>query len=121
MSISSKRRKEIRRERKLPRMLAIYNAQDGRCYLCSKGIPHPNTKYVHHSEKASLDHVIPKNPDDRTKACKRIKRNALLAHHGCNNKKANRLPYPCEILFLEAVNDRLIFLKLSNRRRSRRY
>ena len=34
-------------------------------------------------------------------------KNLLLSHADCNGEKGARLPYPCELLFLEAVNTRL--------------
>ena len=109
------KRRNKPKERKQPRIEVIYGLQGGLCYLCSKGIPHPRSDWVHHSDRASLDHVTPKNHDDPSKACKHIRRNGLVAHHGCNNKKGNRSPYACELLFLAAVNERLAALKQRTR------
>jgi hypothetical protein len=112
----ARRNPQGKKKRNLPRIETIYKVQDGICYLCTKKVPHPRTEWVCPHEKASLDHVWPKNPANPADARPRIRKNALVAHHECNNKKANRLPYPCELIFLEAVNDRLTFLAVKSRR-----
>lgn len=67
-------------------------AQGGRCYLCSRQMAAPTE-----------DHVHPKAKGGKNKA------NRLLAHSRCNNEKGSRLPYPCELIFLAAINLRVVY------------
>lgn len=78
-------------------------------------MPHPKAEWVHPFDAPSLDHVTPKNPENRALACHRIRKNGLVAHHLCNNKKANSLPHPCELIFLEAINDKVASLRIRSR------
>lgn len=98
------RKQKIKRE---PRIETIHRLQNRICYLCVTKVPHPRARHIHHSEKASLDHVVPKRPINREQACIHIRKNGLVSHHGCNTRKANRMPYPCELIFLEYINMKL--------------
>jgi 5-methylcytosine-specific restriction endonuclease McrA len=63
-------------------------AQRGLCYLCGEPLDGPGT----------WDHVTPRRlggPDHPV--------NVLLAHRRCNEAKAHRAPYPCELLYLRAT------------------
>jgi 5-methylcytosine-specific restriction endonuclease McrA len=105
--------RKARKQGNLPRLVVIYNLQDGHCYLCGGKMPYPAKKRPPDPKQAaSLDHVVPKNPWDRDRACRQIRRNSLVAHHGCNNRKHNRMPYPCEILHLELVNEKLAEIEI---------
>lgn len=78
-----------------------YTAQRGRCYICNgrmaTGMSKSNMPNV-----ASRDHVFPRSTHrlyfDHT-------RNILLAHSNCNNRKGDREPYACEVLYLEVTNN----------------
>ncbi len=68
-----------------------------RCYLCGKWMRRP-----------SDDHVVPKRLGGRRG------RNILLAHSACNAAKADRAPYPCELLLTAAVYDRIEAFRAAN-------
>lgn len=77
---------------KLPPLSAPYRtrlmeAQGGRCYLCGK-----------HMSAPTEDHVVPKALGGKNRA------NRLMACGPCNNRKANRPPRPCEVIYLQAIN-----------------
>lgn len=63
----------------------------------------------------TTDHVFPKNPragDLRKLAILRKiaggdRRRKVIAHRKCNNRKSNRPPTGCEVIFLMGVNARL--------------
>lgn len=78
-------------------------------------MPHPRSEWTHPYEAASLDHVVPKKPEDKTLACNRIRKNGLVAHHLCNNKKGNRMPFACEVLYLSFINEKLALSKVRSR------
>lgn len=69
----------------------IAKLQGGRCYLCGQLMRTEPTR----------EHVVPKARGGRNA------RNILAAHQACNLRKADRVPYPCELLYLAAVNARL--------------
>jgi 5-methylcytosine-specific restriction endonuclease McrA len=80
---------------------ALYRAQRGYCYLCGKSfIAGFNAPYL---KQASVDHVRP-----RVRGHTRM-HNKLLAHIGCNTDKGERQPHPCELLYLEAINEMLVW------------
>jgi 5-methylcytosine-specific restriction endonuclease McrA len=76
------------------RRAALRVLQQGRCYLCNKPLSP-------HGRRVTDDHVVPKSRGG-TRAC-----NILLAHKLCNERKRDRAPYPCELLFAAAIYDRL--------------
>ena len=88
--------RSLRRQAHLDR---LWEAQDKCCYLCGEKML-PVTRYDHR-RGWSADHVHPR--------CRGHSRwqNLLLSHAACNGHKGDRLPHPCEVLLLEAVNKRL--------------
>jgi 5-methylcytosine-specific restriction endonuclease McrA len=67
-----------------------WRIQGGLCYLCAKPFKE--------EDWATRDHVIPRalgGSDER---------NILLACGACNNRKADRPPKPCEMIYLAAAN-----------------
>lgn len=50
----------------------------------------------------TIDHVIPRSMDGPLRFG-----NVVLAHQPCNQRKANRPPNGCELVFLLMVNNRL--------------
>lgn len=84
----------------------LYRLQEKRCYLCDQRLARKAGRRGR--SKWSIDHVRPKRAGaSRT-------RNALLAHESCNIRKGGRQPYPCEILFLDAINERLALVRPSH-------
>lgn len=77
-------------------LFRIVALQGGRCYICAGQFGWANS--------ATMDHVTPRDP--KAGGGKNAG-NILAAHKACNNRKANRAPYACEILFLEIVNEQL--------------
>lgn len=67
----------------------LFELQDGRCYLSGEPFTIMNPP--------TWEHVLPKSKGGINQ------RNLLLAGHGPNNAKGNRLPYPCEIIYLDAI------------------
>lgn len=76
----------------------LYLAQHGLCYLC--GGPLASRRVVRKGQPngATLEHVIPRAAGGRNNG------NRLLACASCNVAKADRWPYPCELIFLASVN-----------------
>lgn len=73
----------------------LHHRQRGRCYLCIGRF-----ERGHRSRDDmcwSKDHVFPQAAGGRREA------NVLLAHRGCNHRKANRWPHPCEVIYLASV------------------
>jgi 5-methylcytosine-specific restriction endonuclease McrA len=73
----------------------IHDRQHGRCYLCLGAFVHergPSARLAR-----SRDHVFPRTAGGGGLA------NILLAHRVCNERKGNRWPTPCEVLFLASV------------------
>lgn len=70
----------------------LFKAQDGRCYLCPDAM---------RRRTATSDHVTPRIAGGRWAG------NMLLAHRLCNQRKGERLPHPCEVIYLAAINARL--------------
>lgn len=80
--------------------VAYWEAQCATCPYCGKEIPHPSSsKYPFRTVNA--DHVFPQS------AGYGKHKNVLYVHKPCNQKKQDRMPYACEVLFLDAVNERL--------------
>ena len=72
----------------------MWVAQFGRCPYCTVSLPHLDV-----NADLTRDHVYPRiNGHGR-------RRNVLLTHAICNNRKGKRHPYPCERLFLDITND----------------
>lgn len=70
---------------------ALFIAQRKCCYLCCKR--------MYPGNGSTDDHVTPKSLGGRRE------NNILLAHRKCNARKADRAPFPCEVLFLAAINE----------------
>lgn len=66
----------------------IRAAQENKCYLCGYDLSNPNQ-----------DHVVPKAKGGKNAY------NILATHPDCNVSKSDRAPYPCEILYLQAINE----------------
>lgn len=84
----------------------LWEAQGGICFLCGKQMPEPpiNMASIPAALRlVSLDHVYPR----ARQRWRGNTGNMLLAHEQCNSRKDERMPYPCEVLFLTAINDRL--------------
>ena len=79
----------------------MWTAQNGVCYLCGQPLPR---KWA--SPKLTFEHIWPVS---RIAGGDTFEGNVMLAHHKCNVGKANRLPHPCELIYLAAVNLRLGF------------
>lgn len=79
----------------------LWQAQQRMCGLCGQPITEEQLGFWIGEEKATLDHVWPTSllPVDTSQ-----KGNTMIAHDLCNNRKANRPPRACEVLFLFAVN-----------------
>lgn len=84
--------KEALKER---RRRELWDAQRGICPYCGKPLK---------LEAVSFDHVFPRSVEPW-----RGHTGNLLGSHRvpCNLRKSNRMPHPCEVIFLEAVNLRL--------------
>jgi hypothetical protein len=90
-------------------------AQHDCCYLCGEelgpthhGAPIPKKSAISGKTRRRMnrarfarhvtgDHVYPRSSKNGTE------RNKLLAHVECNVRKADRMPHPCELLYLEAA------------------
>lgn len=80
-------------------LIALYALQHGRCYLCDQPMSvHKHGQNPPH--EATRDHVIPQRLGGRDGE------NLLAACRGCNERKADRAPYACELLYLAAINAR---------------
>lgn len=82
-------------------LAVLFHLQGGRCYLCGGAMIAKALGYQT-PEDATRDHVVPRRrrgPDVR---------NLLAAHRECNERKADREPYPCELVYLAAINARLV-------------
>lgn len=78
-------------------LVVLFHLQGGRCYLCD-GVMAVRNGGVQTPLDATRDHVVPRRRRGRDVG------NLLAAHRGCNEDKADREPYPCELLYLEAIN-----------------
>jgi 5-methylcytosine-specific restriction endonuclease McrA len=65
----------------------LHQRQSRRCYLCGFKMQRGLTR----------DHVWPKAAGGRDAG------NILLAHARCNGSKGDRLPYPCELIYRDAI------------------
>ena len=74
----------------LPRLARrLFRLQGQVCYLTGEPFTRMNPP--------TWEHVVPKSKGGTNF------RNRLLAGQYANNKKGNRAPYPCELLYLEAI------------------
>lgn len=73
--------------------------QGHRCYLCGgEMLNRPGRREEHLSR--TTDHVIPLSRGGFD-----VQHNYLFAHKRCNNLKGDRMPKPCEILYLNVTNE----------------
>ena len=68
-------------------------AQRRICYLCGN--------VIHLNDAKSIDHVFPLSISHLNIG------NLLIAHRECDQRKGQRQPTPCEVIFLQIVNERL--------------
>lgn len=87
--VKKKIRKRTSRLLRNVRYKKLYDAQDGKCYLCDL----PLSGY-----DCTIDHVLPVS-----KGGKDSLRNILLTHGKCNHDKGNRLPTRKELDYLAEV------------------
>lgn len=83
-------------------MRPFYLAQRGRCMLCGAKLLLFNAATASAKSRQSAtswEHVTP-----RARA-KGRKHNKTLTHLGCNTRKGARMPFACELLFLEFTNE----------------
>lgn len=71
----------------------MYDAQDGRCYLCNDEM---------HVYDCTIEHVVPLSLGGKDKLS-----NKLLAHGRCNAEKANRMPTKNELSYLQEVHNKM--------------
>lgn len=79
-------------------MSILRDYQENRCYLCGGMMVPAGEMFAHDSVMSSLDHVLPKCRGGTNRLG-----NVALAHKGCNNAKADRLPTACESLYAESM------------------
>lgn len=76
----------------------IFHRQRHACYLCAKPFVHRALDYHGgHPDAPSRDHVFPRGCGGLSEA------NILLAHKRCNQRKGDRWPHPCEVIYLAAI------------------
>lgn len=75
-------------------MSLLNDYQGQRCYLCGSVMAPQSDFTAPDVFMQSIDHVLP-----RSKGGTNRLGNVALAHKGCNNHKADRLPTACEALF----------------------
>lgn len=82
-------------------MRPFWLAQRGRCMICGDSMPLARIQNTRQpANYTTWEHVHPKSRTGRGRP-----KNKTLACHGCNIRKGNRLPYPCEVMFLAVVNE----------------
>lgn len=85
-----------------------WRAQYGVCYLCGKRL---STDILRPSRDLATtrEHVIPKIALRKMYPPKlqstQAEKYILLAHNKCNNRKGERMPFACELLFLSITNE----------------
>lgn len=75
----------------------LYQRQRGRCYICSAAMDTALRGRGRNLLAWTIDHVFPRAAGGKQLA------NLLLAHRSCNERKADRWPFPCEVIYLAAV------------------
>lgn len=75
-------------------------SQERVCPLCGKRFS-PNLHETEEHWRPTVDHVLPKS-----RGGYRGRGNCLAAHKRCNEKKGDRLPTGCEVIWLIAVCER---------------
>lgn len=82
-------------------LIALFELQGGLCYLCGGVMGVHRLGADQRPDDATRDHVRPRKRRGGDVD------NLLAAHRVCNEAKGHRDPYPCELLYLEAVSLRL--------------
>lgn len=82
---------------KTSNMIMLVEAQAGKCYLCGDAMDDLD-------DPATMEHVRSRHKGGHDS------RNRLAAHESCNQHKAFREPFPCELLYRDAI-----YLKLGDR------
>lgn len=72
--------------------------QSNRCYLCGELMAPQGDLVAPDVFMQSIDHVVPRSKHGTNRLG-----NVALAHKGCNNHKADRLPTACEKFFAESM------------------
>ncbi len=75
----------------------LLRRQAGICYLCPEPMDIDPRGRSRNLLAWTIEHVFPRALGGRSDA------NRLLAHASCNTRKADRWPYPCEVVYLAAV------------------
>ena len=75
----------------------VFQRDGGRCYLCGEAV----VAGLYGSGEATLDHLVPLNPEDFWMSGTDSPVNLGLAHRGCNSRKRNRV-LECSIKKLSA-------------------
>lgn len=78
-------------------MRPFWLAQRSRCPYCGEQID--LERGARH--RSSWDHVVPSSAGGRGHADK----NKVLAHQPCNQRKGDRMPTACEVLFCQVTNE----------------
>lgn len=82
----------------LKRAALLRIVQDSRCPYCTVALPNGSW-----CGGITIDHIHP-----RSRGGGNTPDNLVAAHPPCNNRKSDRLPFPCEILFGQVTGE--IFL-----------
>jgi hypothetical protein len=100
----------------MPTPVALWHASDSLCSCCAKPVPAIGME-ASKGARATVEHVFPRSPGGKAMAKIRVfydlfpgmfkNRRTAIAHSKCNNRKGNRAPTGCEVVFLMAVNARL--------------
>lgn len=90
---------------------AIKRLQNYRCYLCCEH----SDNFVLTGRTIEQEHVKPRSRSGAGFW------NILMACNYCNTLKGSRLPYPCEKLFLDIINQKLYEEMEPHMTRNRKY
>jgi len=96
-----------RRDRVRPRasyvdIRLLLEAQNNHCGICGTRLPpFKGVMLADPMTRPTIDHVVPRSKGGRNY------RNIVAAHERCNNRKADRMPTGCELLWLNVVNSKL--------------
>jgi 5-methylcytosine-specific restriction endonuclease McrA len=74
--------------------------QNNCCYLCGTQMLRAKKKNDRYLWR-TVEHIVPRSLGGNRRGS-----NLALAHFGCNQKKANRKPFPCEVLLGEVLEVR---------------
>lgn len=83
-----------------PNIKRLRKAQGGRCYMCARRVTPSGQQWEGGRLFPTLDHIVPRRAGGW-----RTPPNIALACHDCNQKKGDRMPTACELLFGEVIAD----------------